>query len=185
MHQFQMDYMWHSTFNEPGNVIANLSKFVSEHPGNPHTDHQNDPLMLWNNRSGHMDVFSTNLEWVRIEAFRRQEIMDWKEEVERNGGIYRHRWGDAPLRTIVATQFLNTSRVGRFCGFSYNHSSWDPFRACNEVGKRVTDLYRWRTRGDADDDGDDERKKTGNMTTQGTSLSITTPSTNVSIGKSQ
>jgi hypothetical protein len=69
-----------------------------------------------------MNVFSTNLEWFYMPAFRRQHILHWKEEGQLYGGIFCKRWGDAPLRTIVVTEFLNSSRVARFCNFAYNHS---------------------------------------------------------------
>jgi len=149
MHENQMDYMWHSTFAEPANVLVNLSDFVMRHPGRPNTDHKHDPLTLWmDDTLQKMQVFSTNLEWFRMSAFRREEIVEWIEDIDQDGGVYRHRWGDAPLRTILATQFFNSSQVGRFCDFSYNHSVWKPFESCDAShGKRFTDMFGWKVAG--------------------------------------
>jgi hypothetical protein len=130
----KVDYMYHSTFREPAFVIVDLKNFTLEHPGRPQVDHSSNPPEIWHG-DGTMDVLSTNLEWMYLPAFCRPEILEWKGEIKMNGGIYRHRWGDAPLRRIVATKFLNQSKVVRFCPFSYNHSVWNPFEACDSVNE--------------------------------------------------
>jgi hypothetical protein len=151
MHEHGVDYMFHSTVGEPAFVIDELKDFVAEHPGRPQVDHIHDPLLLWHykNRPGRMEVFSTNLEWYRVPVFRRKEILEWQDEVEKEGGVYRNRWGDAPLRTVVVTKFLNSSRVARFCDFTYNHSIWKPFVGCVDAsrGKYLTDAFGWRVAG--------------------------------------
>lgn len=131
MRERKLDYMWYSTFIEPSNVIVDLKNFTESHPGNPNTDHANDPSLLFGTGVGNMRVFSTNLEWFFIPAFRRPEVVEWKQQVMDSNGIYNHRWGDAPLRTLEATKFFNTSAVARFCDFAYTHSVWAPFLPCD------------------------------------------------------
>ena len=132
MRERKLDYMWYSTFYETADVIVDLKNFTESHPGNPVTDHDNDPSYLWEDEpNAPMRVFSTNLEWLYIPAFRRPEVLEWKQEVMESQGIFEHRWGDAPLRTLVATKFFNTSAVARFCNFDYAHSMWKPFLACD------------------------------------------------------
>lgn len=94
-------------------------------------------------------------------AFRRRPLKKWKDKVKSNGGVWRHRWGDAPLRTIVAAKFFNKTRVSRFCDFSYGHSAWAPFLPCDKYnGKRLTDEYGWNVVGNnhawSDESADDE-----------------------------
>lgn len=133
MREREIDYMYYSTFREPGKVIINLKNFTETHPGNPNVDHDNDVELLWqeNTTDGEMRVFSTNIEWFNMPAFRRSEILEWTEQVMESQGIFNHRWGDAPLRTLIATKFFNSSAVARFCNFAYTHSVWEPFLACD------------------------------------------------------
>ena len=135
MYENNMEYMYHSTFGESQDFIEELKDFAMEHPGKPFNN--NSTLSLW--RDGYeMEVFSTNLEWMYVPAFRRPDVVAWYNKVGRNGGVFRNRWGDAPLRTVVVAMFFKKSRVSRFCNFSYNHSFWDPLKEC--VGK-ADDLY--------------------------------------------
>ena len=142
MQTHKIEYMYNAMFLEPPFVIEGLKDFVRQHPGQP--VNKNKALSLWSKEdSESMNVFSTNLEWFYMPAFRRQHILDWKEEVKQNGGIFRHRWGDAPLRTIVGTTFLNSSRIARFCRFSYNHSCWVAFDACVDNTDNHVQEFGW------------------------------------------
>ena len=38
-------------------------------------------------------------------------------------GIYTHRWGDAPIRTIVATLLLNDDQIHQFIDIPYQHKN--------------------------------------------------------------
>lgn len=126
MRRHRLEYMWYATYPEQRSVTENLRQFTRLHPGHPQSvDHDHDADWLWADPDDElvaMRVFSTNIEWFYIPAFRRPDVVEWENEVMQNGGIYRHRWGDAPLRTILVTRFLNVSAVGRFCQFSYSHS---------------------------------------------------------------
>jgi hypothetical protein len=47
------------------------------------------------------------------------------------GGIYYHRWGDAPIRTIGVSLFVNESEVHQFTDVAYTHL---PFIQRNATG---------------------------------------------------
>ena len=134
MREHHMEYMWYSTFHEPSDVIEELRDHVKQHPGpTRNVDHDHDVDLLWEEKptNANMRVFSTNIEWMYVPAFRRPEVLAWMESVLKDGGVYDHRWGDAPLRSILATRLFNKSAVGRFCNFSYGHSVWEPFLPCD------------------------------------------------------
>ncbi|CAF3960565.1 unnamed protein product [Rotaria sordida] len=38
-------------------------------------------------------------------------IRAWLHKVDRNGGIYRHRWGDAPIHTLILTQLISRNQL--------------------------------------------------------------------------
>ena len=138
----KLDYMYNAMFLEPPFVIEGLKDFIHKHPGHPVNN--NTALSLWPKDDPEaMNVFSTNIEWFYMPAFQQQHILDWKEEVRQDGGIFHHRWGDAPLRTIVGTTLLNSSRIARFCTFSYNHSIWEPFTACVDNRDGLVEEFGW------------------------------------------
>ena len=57
-------------------------------------------VVAWN-ESGCVATFFNNAEAGRIEIFREDECQkEWRRAVDVAGGVYRHRWGDAPLRRI-------------------------------------------------------------------------------------
>jgi hypothetical protein len=45
----------------------------------------------------------------------------WLQAVDLNGGIYRHRWGDAPVHTLAISQLLQRNEIVRFRYFGYFH----------------------------------------------------------------
>ena len=48
-----------------------------------------------------VQAFYTNFELLRLDAFRGSRVFrDWAAEVRRDGGVFRYRWGDAPLRRV-------------------------------------------------------------------------------------
>ena len=130
MREGTIDYMWHSTFTENPIYIKELQNFTRRHPGNPqNTGHRIDNIdRSINSITVSMDVFSTNLEWLSIPSFRHPEVVNWMNTVMKSNGIYNYRWGDAPLRTILAAKSFNTTAAARFCNFSYSHSSSKPTR---------------------------------------------------------
>jgi len=142
MYENQMEYMYHSVFHEPFYAVEDLQNFTSHHPGQSVNTATNNALTLWFPASMH--VFSTNLEWFYIPAFRRPHILEWKDQVRHHGGVFRHRWGDAPLRTIVAANLFNSSRISRFCSFAYNHSSWGTLEACTQEEDFLVNKFGWR-----------------------------------------
>jgi hypothetical protein len=38
-----------------------------------------------------------------------------------NGGIYFHRWGDAPIKTVGATLFVPVNELNYFSNVHYKH----------------------------------------------------------------
>ncbi len=45
-------------------------------------------------------VYYNNFELSRVDLWRTKEYTDYFLELDRSGGIFRYRWGDAPIRTI-------------------------------------------------------------------------------------
>lgn len=72
---------------------------------------------------GSMINYYNNFEVVLLSYFLTPTIRHWSNAVLRSGGIYRYRWGDAPLRYITLAIFANESQVIHRTDYniSYNH----------------------------------------------------------------
>ncbi|CAF1404179.1 unnamed protein product [Adineta steineri] len=92
------------------------------------TDHHLEPSAAFHktqtNQSSEYSrvVIFTNFAIARVSLFRDHELMRaWLQIVDRNGGIYRYRWGDAPIHTLALTQFLQRNEIVRLRYFGYFH----------------------------------------------------------------
>jgi hypothetical protein len=67
-------------------------------------------------------IIFTNFAIANVSLFRDHSLMRaWLHKVDRNGGIYRHRWGDAPVHTLALTQFIERDQIVRLRYFGYFH----------------------------------------------------------------
>ena len=66
-------------------------------------------------------VFSTNWEIVHLPSFQEPRVARFIDYIYDNGGIWKSRWGDAPLRTITALLFLEQHRIVKYSNWSYFH----------------------------------------------------------------
>jgi mannosyltransferase len=77
--------------------------------------------LLWASVKAHthcVPIFLNNFELLNVRFFRgNDEVRQWLDVVDQNGGIYRSRWGDAPLRYITAALFVPLEKLKEF-----NHS---------------------------------------------------------------
>lgn len=56
-------------------------------------------------------MFYNNFEVVRLSVLRGEAYQAWFRHVDAEGGIYLHRWGDAPLRWLGLSMFVSKSRI--------------------------------------------------------------------------
>jgi alpha 1,2-mannosyltransferase len=67
-------------------------------------------------------IFYNNLELSNASMWRNEpRIAAWLRQVDESGGIYQHRWGDAPIHTLAVTQFIERDQVIRLRDFGYFH----------------------------------------------------------------
>ena len=73
-----------------------------------------------------------NLNWLRSQAY-----TDFFETLDRDGGFFYERWGDAPVHSIAAGLLLNKDEVHFFEDIGYWHV---PFTHCPTNEKQRLDL---------------------------------------------
>ena len=95
-------------------------------------------------------MYYNNFEVVRVQEFRRHPGMRlFMDKVTKSGSIYRHRWGDAPLRYFTLRLFFaeNDPRVQRLGEFQPSNgilthddkNQYDP--GCSSFDK----IVEWRS----------------------------------------
>lgn len=76
--------------------------------------------------------FWSNFEVASFDFFRSKVYNDYVDYLERAGGFYYERWGDAPVHSIAASLFLDKKEIHFFNEIGYTH---DIFMHCPSNGK--------------------------------------------------
>ena len=67
-------------------------------------------------------IIFTNFAIANVSLWRDHPLVQaWLRTVDRSGGIYRHRWGDAPIHTLALAQFVGRDQIVRLRYFGYFH----------------------------------------------------------------
>ncbi|KAI9711833.1 MAG: alpha-1,2-mannosyltransferase (Kre5) [Bogoriella megaspora] len=67
--------------------------------------------------------FWSNFEIARLDWFRSKEYNDFFEMMDRSGGFWMERWGDAPIHSLAAGALLGVSDIHYFRDFGYRHTT--------------------------------------------------------------
>lgn len=65
--------------------------------------------------------FYNNFEIAAFEFFRSDQYREYVEYLEKVGGFYYERWGDAPVHTLAVVLFMNKKKVYFFEKIGYTH----------------------------------------------------------------
>ena len=68
--------------------------------------------------------FWSNFEIADMRFFRSKLYSDYFEYLDKTGGFYYERWGDAPVHSIAAAFFLPRSQIHFFSDIGYRHSPY-------------------------------------------------------------
>ncbi|THH09095.1 hypothetical protein EW145_g2248 [Phellinidium pouzarii] len=146
-HERNRTYGYRSRTTDPAWVTIGMwdltDEFVSARPGVERTLCENG----WEWPSGRVkgkmgeDAFPTyynNFEIVKLEAFRRPDVREWLDEIERvPERIYKYRWGDAPIRYATVNMYFDVKKdVEEYCGIQYWHNGVQGNKCACEDQKR-------------------------------------------------
>jgi len=96
--------------------------------------------------------FWSNFEIASLEFWRGKAYSAYFEHLDRVGGFYYERWGDAPVHSLAAALFLPTEKVHHFADVGYRHRPWErcPVDEESHVSgrclcdrERSYDTHRW------------------------------------------
>ncbi|CAF1456887.1 unnamed protein product [Rotaria sordida] len=93
----------------PG-VWTIFHQFLKEHCLKPSIAFRKTQTRWFNSYS--LAIIFTNFAIANVSLFRDHSLIRaWLHKVDRNGGIYRHRWGDAPIHTLILTQLISRNQL--------------------------------------------------------------------------
>jgi mannosyltransferase len=86
-------------------------------------------LALLRNRDAAGDLwnachFWSNFEIADMEFFRSSQYRDMFQMLDKDGGFYYERWGDAPVHSLAAALLLRPDQVHHFADFGYQHGTF-------------------------------------------------------------
>lgn len=67
--------------------------------------------------------FWSNFEIARLSWFRSKEYEDFFQMMDKSGGFWMERWGDAPIHSLAAGALLNVRDIHYFRDFGYRHTT--------------------------------------------------------------
>ena len=125
MQQNHVAYTYKQIFLDPDFVVQGLEKFVKDYKRRHNLQPANPSLAaaMRGNYEGSLWAFSTNIEWMNLNEFRRADVSAFHAAVEESDMIFHRRWGDAPLRFVLPYLFFNNTQVMHLCS-KYIHSLW-------------------------------------------------------------
>ncbi|OMH79349.1 Glycolipid 2-alpha-mannosyltransferase, partial [Zancudomyces culisetae] len=84
--------------------------------------------------------FWTNFEIADLSFYRSKKYEDFFDFLDREGGFFYERWGDAPVHTIAAAMFLKKEQVHHFSDVGYYHPKMGFCPAnSDKIGKCICD----------------------------------------------
>ncbi|KAI9773982.1 MAG: alpha 1,2-mannosyltransferase 2.4.1 [Geoglossum umbratile] len=126
---------------EYGETISTLwdsvKMFMKVHPEHIAEDNtmaflSNDNGETYNNCHFWSNFEIASLNWLRSPAY-----MDYFNSLDKDGGFFYERWGDAPVHTIAASLMLNKDEIHFFNDIAYYHV---PFTHCPASEQTRLDL---------------------------------------------
>lgn len=68
-------------------------------------------------------MFYTNFELGKVSWFLTNKYMEFYNKLERTGGFYTKRWGDAPIKFLGVNLFMDSKHIIPVRGFTYQHGA--------------------------------------------------------------
>ncbi|KAL1914667.1 uncharacterized protein VTP21DRAFT_8078 [Calcarisporiella thermophila] len=102
-------------------------EFIEKHPEYVAPDNAMDFVSNDGGNSYNLCHFWSNFEIADLKFWRSEAYSKYFEYLDKAGGFFYERWGDAPVHSIAASIFLNKSQIHFFNDIGYRHN---PFQHC-------------------------------------------------------
>lgn len=135
MREKDLKYGFAISLHEYENTIPTLwettKDFMNKYPQHIVPKNDSESLMSWVSNDGgnsyNLCHFWSNFEIASLAFLRSQKYIDYFNHLDKAGGFFYERWGDAPVHSIAAALMLKKSEVHYFYDIGYYHN---PFTNC-------------------------------------------------------
>ena len=107
----------HITRDAPQCVVGlweNTAKFIQD----------NDIQTFWTEEWLSPYMFYNNFEICRVDFWRNSMGKKYLDFIDKIGGHYTQRWGDAPVHSLAVTMFIPQEKVHQFSDIAYRHQEY-------------------------------------------------------------
>ncbi|SCU84979.1 LADA_0D05028g1_1 [Lachancea dasiensis] len=128
---------------------ATTKQFMHKFPQYVHKNNLLDFVSDDQGESYNMCHFWSNFEVGSLDFWRGDAYQAYFEYLDRAGGFFYERWGDAPVHSIAASLFLDKSELHFFDGFGYYHPDFyacpveEDIRIQNQCTCNIADDHTW------------------------------------------
>lgn len=102
-------------------------KFLEENPGYVHKDNLLGFISDDGGNEYNLCHFWSNFEVANLNFYRSKAYLDYFNYLDKSGGFFYERWGDAPIHSIAASIMLSRDRIHYFNDIGYHHP---PYSNC-------------------------------------------------------
>ncbi len=101
-------------------------RFIAQYP---HFIHPDNNLKMFTNADGGYNLchFWSNFEIASLKFLRSEAYMTYFDFLDRAGGFFYERWGDAPVHSLAVAMFLSKDKIHYFEDIGYYHG---PYNNC-------------------------------------------------------
>ncbi|THH10402.1 hypothetical protein EW145_g1357 [Phellinidium pouzarii] len=117
-------YEWQQTIPT---LWSTVKEFIKEFPQYLAENNAMDYLSNDGGNTFNLCHFWSNFEIADMDFWRGEAYSAFFDYLEKKGGFYYERWGDAPVHSIAAALFANKDQIHFFRDIGYRH---DPFQRC-------------------------------------------------------
>ena len=104
-----------------------VKEFKQQHPNYIHPENFESWISTDNGNTYNLCHFWSNFEIASLNFFRSEAYMAFFDYLDRKGGFFYERWGDAPVHSIATALFLSPEQVHFWDDIGYTHP---PFTHC-------------------------------------------------------
>lgn len=114
-----------------------VKDFIKAHPEHIHKDNSMAFISDDKGRTYNRCHFWSNFEIASLDFWRSKAYLDYFDHLDKAGGFFYERWGDAPVHSIAAALMLPKDQLHFFNDIAYFHN---PFTHCPTTEKDRLDL---------------------------------------------
>lgn len=113
---------------ESPNAIKGIDEYLRESVGK--FDEKIRDNILFDGSKYNLRCIYNNFEIIDLSIFDKPEVKTFIDDIVKSNNIFNYRWGDAPLRTILLSLFVDKNQIVRFKTIDYKHQLFVQKKGC-------------------------------------------------------